>query len=384
MRTIGVVTVARSDYGLLLPVLRRIRGSEGLRLRLYAAAAHFSPEFGRTERELAADGFPPDERIEISLSSDSPAGVAKTMGLGLLSFADLFQRSPPDLLLVTGDRFEMHAAGLAALPFRIPVAHAYGGDLSLGAIDDSLRHSLTKLSHLHFCATEEHAARVRRMGEEPWRVRVTGSPGLDHLHGFEPLPEAALEERTGFPVGRPFLLATFHPVTLEYDRAGEQAGELLAAIAETGLPVLFTHPNADTRGREVLSRIEAFVKERPGRTLVPNLGTRAYLSLLGRAAAMVGNSSSGILEAASFRLPVVNVGSRQDCRTRPRNVLDAPPRRAEILRALLKALDPAFRRGLEGLSNPYAGPRPAAEAIVETLRSVAIDDRLLRKRFHDR
>jgi UDP-hydrolysing UDP-N-acetyl-D-glucosamine 2-epimerase len=343
---------------------------------------HLSPEFGLTIREIEADGFPIGERVEMLLSSDTPEGIAKSMGLGTMGFAQAYGRCRPDILLVVGDRFEMHAAALAALPFKIPVAHIHGGEITEGAIDDALRHSITKLSHLHFVSTREYANRVIQMGEEPWRVVVSGSPALDNLRTLTLLKPEELAARFGLSLNQAPLLVTFHPVTLEYEDTDWQVSELLEALRPFDLPVVFTAPNADTSGRVIARKIEDFVKDHPSAWIVPNLGTLGYLSMMRCAAAMVGNSSSGIVEAPSFELPVVNIGSRQRGRVRAPNVIDVGYGATEIAGAVERALCPAFRASLAGLTNPYGDGR-AAECIVRVLRETPLGDKLLVKRFHD-
>ncbi len=240
MRTIGVVTVSRSDYGSYLPVLREIREDPGLKLHLIVSGMHLSPEFGLTARAIEADGFEINDCVEMLLSSDTPEGISKSMGLGLIGFAQSYACFRPDILLVLGDRFEMHAAALAALPFKIPVAHIHGGEITEGAIDDALRHSITKLSHLHFVSTEEYARRVIQMGEEPWRVIVSGAPSLDNLFNLALLERQELQARFGLFLERDPLLVTYHPVTLEYEQTEWQVNELLAALQAFDLPVVFT------------------------------------------------------------------------------------------------------------------------------------------------
>ena len=383
MRTIGVVTTARSDYGIYLPVLRRIQADPGLRLQLLVTGMHLSPEFGLTVRTIESDGFEISERLEMLLSSDTPAGVGKSMGLGLIGFAEAYARGRPDILVVLGDRFEMHAAALAALPFKIPVAHIHGGELTRGAIDDALRHCITKLSHLHFVATQEYARRVEQMGEEPARVFVTGALSLDNLDSVSLLTTAELEAKFGLHLGSPPLLVTFHPVTLEYEQTEWQTQELLAALETVDQPVVFTLPNADTNGRVIIRLIEAFVRTHPQAQIVENLGTQGYFSMMRLATAMVGNSSSGIIEAPSFGLPVVNIGRRQAGRMRAKNVIDVDHERAAIDSGIRRALSPAFREGLRGLINPYHAGGDAAGHIVERLRTAMLDNRLLCKAFHD-
>lgn len=382
MRTIGVVTVARSDYGIYLPVLRRIQADPDLHLHLIVAGMHLSPDFGLTVREIERDGFPIGDRVEMLLSSDTPEGIAKSMGLGTIGFAQSYARHRPDVLVVLGDRFEMHAAAVAALPFKIPVAHIHGGELTQGAMDDALRHSITKMSHLHFVATEDYARRVIQMGEEPWRVVVSGSPSLDTLLSTRLLGRKELERRYKLDLAQPFLLVTYHPVTLEVEQLETQMSELLAALDEVGVATVFTYPNADTRSRLVIQMIREYAASRAQAQVVINLGTPGYISAMQIAAAMVGNSSSGIIEAASFKLPVVNIGTRQQGRTRAKNVIDVGYSRAEIVAGIRKALSPEFRASLADLKNPY-GDGHAAERIVQRLKEVELDDRLLLKRFHE-
>lgn len=382
MKTIGVVTVARSDYGLYRPLLQRIQRRRDLTLALYVGGAHLSPEFGHTIKDIEGDGFSIVERVEMTLSSDTPEGISKSMGLGIIGFAQAFARSRPDLLVVLGDRFDMHAAALAALPFNIPVAHIHGGELTEGVIDDALRHSMTKLSHLHFVSTEEHGRRVKQMGEEPWRIVVSGAPGLDNLARVRPRRRVALEKflKLDFRV-RP-LLVTFHPVTLFYKKASSQVLELLTALSRCQRPIVFTSPSADTAGQEVLKALRGFVEKCPRARLIPHLGTAAYFGMMANAAAMVGNSSSGILEAASFGLPVVNVGSRQAGRFQPANVIQVDCDRHSIAQGIRTALSSSFRKTLRGLVNPY-GDGHAAGRILDVLSSVPLNERLLRKKFTD-
>ena len=382
MRTIGVVTVARSDYGIYLPLLRKIQADPDLRLHLIVAGMHLSPEFGLTVEAIEDDGFEIGERVEMLLSSDTPGGIAKSMGLGTIGFAQSFARFRPDILVALGDRFEMHAAALAALPFKIPVAHIHGGEITQGAIDDALRHSMTKLSHLHFVSTQEYARRVMQLGEEPWRVTVSGALSLDNLHSVKLLEVHELEAKYGLRLDQPPLLVTFHPVTLEYERTEWQVGELLAALDACAMPVVFTTPNADTSGRIIIRMIKEFVRTHASAQMVDTLGTQGYFSMMAVAAAMMGNSSSGIVEAASFELPVVNVGSRQRGRVRGANIIDVDYERSSILEGLQKALDPQFRAKLYGIRNPY-GSGGASEKIIEVLKQVQLDDKLVMKRFHD-
>ena len=381
-RVIGVVTVGRSDYGIFVPVLRKIQQENRLRFHLIVAGMHLSPEFGFTVKDIEADGFEIGERVDMVLSSDTPEAISKSMGLGLIGFAQAYARFRPDILLVLGDRFEMHAAALAALPFKIPVAHIHGGEITEGAIDNSLRHSLTKISHLHFVATQQYARRIIQMGEEPWRVIVSGAPSLDNLRSTKLLNPGELAAKYGLRLERPPLLVTFHPVTLEYEQTEAQVSEMLVALASFEMPVVFTAPNADTNSRVVTRMIEEFIRKRPSACLVLNLGTEGYFSMMAFAAAMVGNSSSGIIEAPSFGLPVVNIGTRQQGRIRAKNVLDVGYGRDEIIGGIKKAISLEFRASLQGIKNPY-GDGCASEVIVRHLEEIDLDDRLLVKRFVD-
>lgn len=382
MRTLGVVTTSRADYGIYLPVLRRIQAEPSLALRLLVTGMHLLPRFGMTVEAIEADGLEVAERVATLSDSDDPRAIAESMARGTAGFAEVFARSRPDILVVLGDRFEMHAAAIAALPFKIPVAHIHGGELTEGAIDDALRHSMTRLSHLHFVATREYGRRLVQMGEEPWRVTVSGSPSLDNLATVKRLPPAELESRFGLCVTPDTLLVTFHSTTLEFEDAGRQAEELLAALKASGRPIVFTMPNADTGGQAIREHIRSFLRAAPSARAVESLGTEGYFSVLALCGAMVGNSSSGLLEAPSFGLPVVNVGNRQRGRVRGGNVIDVGYGREEIGEGILRATDPAFRKSLQGMANPY-GDGKAAPRIVAKLAEAPLSSRLLVKRFHD-
>lgn len=382
MRTIGVVTVSRSDYGIYLPVLQRIQEEPDLSLRLFVAGTHLSPEFGLTVQAIEQDGFEIIERVEMLLSSDTPEGIAKSMGLGTIGFAQVYARSRPDILLVLGDRFEMHAAVVAALPFKIPVAHIHGGESTEGAIDEAIRHSITKMSHLHFVATEAYAQRVIHMGEEPWRIVVSGAPSLDNLNRIHLLSREEIEKQYVLDLKPPLLLVTYHPVTLEYEQTETHIRELLAALEEVDATIVFTYPNADTRSHLIIQMIREFTTRCPQAQIAVNLGTCGYFSMMKLASTMVGNSSSGIIEAASFKLPVVNIGNRQQGRVHGRNVIDVGCTHGEILAGIEKAVSLEFHASLVDLVNTY-GDGHAAERIVDRLKHVKLNDELLRKRFYE-
>lgn len=381
-RTIGVVTVARSDYGHLIPLLESLRDTPGITLQLYVAGAHLSPRFGHTVDVIAADGWPITDRIEMIAASDAAADVAAAAGSGLAGFARAFARGRPDLIVLLGDRLEMLAAAVAALPLAIPVAHLHGGEVTEGAIDEQARHAITKLAHVHCPAAEPYARRILRMGEESWRVHCCGAPGLDRLARLASVPRDELARRVGLPLHRPTLLVTFHPVTLEPGETERQVEELAAALDAVNGTVVITYPGADAGYRAVINRLEALATSRPETRMATGLGEDGYCSLLREADVMVGNSSSGLIEAPSFGLPVVNVGSRQRGRLRAANVIDVDPARDEIAAAIRRALDPAFRASLAGLVNPY-GDGHAAPRIARVLAGLDLGPRLLRKQFVD-
>jgi UDP-hydrolysing UDP-N-acetyl-D-glucosamine 2-epimerase len=380
-RTIGVVTVARSDYGHLRPLLAAIHASPALDLLLFVGGSHLAARFGRTAALVEADGWPLVAEIDMALDSDAPGAVARSIGLGVTGFAAALEKHRPDILVVLGDRFEMLSAGVAALPLRVPVAHLHGGEVTEAAIDEQIRHALAKLSHLHFPAAEPYARRLRQMGEEPWRIHCCGAPGLDRFLTVPALTRAALAERLGVTFERPLLIVTYHPETLDADPAGH-IGELLAALERVDAELVITYPGADPGSHAILDRLQTFVADRTWARLASSLGDDVYCALLREADAMVGNSSSGLIEAPSFALPAVNIGDRQRGRVRAPNVIDVSPDRDQIAAAIARALDPAFRASLAGIANPYGDGR-AAPRIAAVLRDVELGPPLLRKRFTD-
>jgi UDP-hydrolysing UDP-N-acetyl-D-glucosamine 2-epimerase len=382
VRTIDVVTTSRADYGILLPVLRCMQSDRRLRLRVIVSGSHLSPLFGMTVMSIEADGFEIADRIDVLGSSDSAEATADAMGRGLSGFGRHFARSRPDVLVVLGDRFEMHSAAAAALPFRLPVAHIHGGEVTTGAFDDALRQSITKLSHLHFVTTEGARRRVLRLGEEAWRVTISGAPSLDNLRRVRLRTRQEVEVETGLRVPEQFALVTFHPATLEESDPAAQMGTLLDTLENGAIQAIVTMPNADPGGRAVRAVIEARAQSTSAVQPVENLGTDLYFSLMAHATAMVGNSSSGIIEAASFALPVVNIGSRQNGRERTGNVIDVAASGEAIAAGLRRALLPSFKASLAGMSNPY-GDGHAAERIVERLSGIDLTPALIQKQPSD-
>ena len=377
MRRIAVVTTSRADYSHLYWPLRELAARPDVELGVIAMGAHLSPEFGSTVDEIERDGFLIKARIECLLSSDTDTGMAKTIGLAVLGLADALTAWRPDLLLLISDRYEMLAPASVALALRIPIAHIEGGEISQGAIDDQVRNALTKLAHIHFTSTPTARRRVIAMGEEPWRVHHAGAPSLDHLGRSTLLDRAALEARLGIRLERPALLAAWHPVTILKDTNAE-AEALFAALAETPGQLLFVYPNSDAGSYALMERTKALAAIRPHTHVFVNLDPITYWSLLGQVDAMVGNSSSGIMEAASFALPVVNVGMRQQGRERAANIVDSPSETAEIRAALAHAVDPEFRFSLRGMVNPY-GNGTAARTIARVLTEVELKGILVKQ-----
>jgi UDP-hydrolysing UDP-N-acetyl-D-glucosamine 2-epimerase len=376
-RRIGVVTTSRADYSHLYWPLRELAAHPGVELGVFALGPHLAPDYGLTIAEIERDGFPIQTRIECLLSSDSDTGMAKTIGVAILSLADALTAWRPDLLLLIADRYEMLAPAAVALALRIPIAHIEGGEVSQGAIDDAVRNALTKLAHIHFTSTEAARQRVIAMGEEPWRVHRAGAPSLDHLCRSALLTRAALEDRLCIRFASPTLIAAWHPVTILRDTNAE-ADVFFAALAETPGQLLFVYPNTDAGSHELIKRTRDLAAARGQTHIFVNLDAVAYWSLLRQADAIIGNSSSGIMEAASFALPAVNVGIRQQGRERARNVIDAPAERGAICAAIDRALNPQFRRRIAGMVNPY-GDGTAAAAIARLLATVSLEGLLIKQ-----
>jgi UDP-hydrolysing UDP-N-acetyl-D-glucosamine 2-epimerase len=382
MRRIGVVTTSRADYSGLRPLLDLIQRDPELELLLFVTAMHLAPPFGLTVSEIESDGFTITDRIDMLLAGDSPTAAAKSLGVGAIGFAASLARHRPDLLVVLGDRFELLSIVPVALVLGIPVAHISGGDETEGALDNQVRHAVTKLSHLHFVCMELHAARVRQMGEEPWRILVAGDPALDLLRQFSPMTREELADSLQLDLRPPVAVVTLHPTTLSELTASDQAHRVAEALHDLSGTLVITSPNADPGHRELQARLERLAAEHLNAGLYPSLGSRRYYSVLALSDVMIGNSSSGIWEAPSFRLPVVNVGERQRGRVRAGNVIDVDFDSEAIRAAVSQALDPAFRAGLGGLQNPYGDGR-ASERIVRMLKEVELGTTLLVKRFCD-
>jgi UDP-N-acetylglucosamine 2-epimerase (non-hydrolysing)/GDP/UDP-N,N'-diacetylbacillosamine 2-epimerase (hydrolysing) len=379
-KKIAVVTGSRADYGLLYWVLHELRESSDFELQLLVTGMHLAPEFGMTVSEIELDDFVISQRIECLLSSDSPGGVAKSMAIGLIGMSDALERLQPEVVILLGDRFEIMVAAQACLVHGIPIAHIAGGDTTEGAFDEAIRHSITKMAHVHFVTNELSAQRVKQLGEDPKHIHIVGNPGLDHLKRLPLLSRQSLEKSLGAPLAKRNFLVTFHPVTLESGESDRQFAELLAALDEldADTALWFTQPNADTGGRSLAAMLEAWSAARIGRVHVhASLGQLRYLSLMAQVDAVIGNSSSGLYEAPSFQVPTVNIGNRQRGRLAPKSVLHCSAERVAIRETILNALT----LDCKDVQNPF-GDGNSATRIMNILRELPPSTELIKKQFH--
>ncbi len=382
MKKLAVITSGRADYGLVRPIMKGISRSKKLELQVFVTGAHLSPDYGNTHKEIEADGFVIDERIQSMRRTDTPEDVARSMGLTTQGFSKAFARTRPDMILVLGDRYEIFAAASAAVAMGIAIAHVHGGETTVGSVDEIFRHCLTKMSHLHFVSCEQYANRVIQLGEEPWRVTVSGAPGLDNFKDFTPYSPGEFRKKFDIPIRDDFLMVTFHPESVHPEHTRYQIETLLSALENIHRPLIFTYPNEDAAGKTIIRALRRYCISHDEAWLAVSLGTRGYASLMSRASAMVGNSSSGIIEAASFKLPVVNIGIRQQGRLKPQNVLDAPTELNAIIKAINKAISPSFRSLLRNLKNPFGDGR-AVSRIIRVIEQSELNETFLLKRFHD-
>lgn len=384
MRKICVITTNRAEYGLLYWLMKGIQQDPDFQLQVVVTGTHLSPEFGSTIDRIREEGFKVDRSFDLELFGDKVLDITHSLALALEGFAASFQTLKPDLVVILGDRFEILGAATAALIANIPVAHLHGGELSEGAIDDAIRHAVTKLSHLHFAATESYRNRIIQLGEQPDRVFMVGGLGIDNINKVKLLEQEELEKAICFKFHNHNLLITYHPETLDPGQAGNQIGELLATLdklPETGL--IFTMPNADTGHRIIIQKIQSFVQTRIGRAiLIPSMGQLNYLSTMKLVDAVVGNSSSGIIEAPSFHIGTINIGKRQDGRIRAASVIDCDTSEKAITKAFAKLYSPTFCKKLRTVENPY-GTGGAADKIIAVLKKTDFS-KLIIKRFYDK
>lgn len=381
-RKICVVTGTRAEYGLLRWVMQGIKDSALLDLQLIVTGMHLSPEFGLTVKDIEADGFSIDCKVEMLLSSDTPVGITKSMGLGMIGLADALNQLQPDLLLVLGDRYEIFVAAASAMIARIPIAHLHGGESTEGLIDESIRHSITKMSHFHFVAAEEYRKRVIQLGEQPENVFHVGGLGVDNILRLELLSRSQLEKELDFKLRERNLLITFHPVTLEQSTSTYQMKELLIALSDfDDVGLIFTMPNADTDGRILFQLINEFCESHPMARAYTSLGQLRYLSCIKHFDGVIGNSSSGLAEVPSFRKGTVNIGDRQRGRLCAASVINCSADNVSITESIQKLFSSSFLKLLPEVKNPY-GDGGASEAIVKNLEQRSFDS-LLKKLFFD-
>lgn len=384
MRKICVATGTRAEYGLFYPLLKEIKKSRSFTLQIIATGTHLSPEFGLTYREIEKDGFKIHEKVEMLLSADSETAIAKSTGLAVMGIAEALERLRPDMLILLGDRFETLASATAATIMRIPIAHIHGGESTEGAIDEAFRHSVTKMSHIHFTSAEEYRKRVIQLGEDPIRVFNTGALGIDNIKSVRQISRKDFERKIGMKLRERNLLVTYHPETLEGDVSGKHFREVLNALdgfRDAG--VIFTMPNADAHGRTLIGMIEDYVRENALRaTAFTSMGRELYISAMRHSDAVVGNSSSGIIEAPSLGVPTVNIGLRQRGRVRAQSVIDCQPKAGAVKAAISKALSAEFRKFAGRVRNPY-GDGHATGKMLKVLKAIGNAQQLLIKRFYN-
>ena len=381
-RKICVVTGTRAEYGLLYWLMKEIESDDSLELQLIVTGMHLSPEFGLTYKEIEKE-FKVDKKIEMLLSSDTSIGISKSMGLAQISFAESFEELKPDILVVLGDRYEIFSATSAAMIAKIPIAHLHGGETTEGAFDESIRHSITKMSHLHFTATKEYKNRVIQLGEEPNRVFNVGGMGIENIKRLKFLSKEQFENSINFKLNKKNILVTFHPVTLENATSKEQFQELLDAIDELeSTNIIFTKANSDTDGRVINQMIDEYVFKNAHKSIAfSSLGQLRYLSALQYIDAVVGNSSSGLLEVPSFKIATINIGDRQKGRIKALSVIDSEPKKEEISKTFKEIYSKEFQEKLKNVKNPYGEKSPSKE-ILEVLKNVNLDN-IQKKSFYD-
>lgn len=384
MKKISILTATRAEYGLLKPIIEKLYGVADFDVRVVVTGAHLSPEFGLTYKEIEKDGIVIDEKIEMLLSADTPAAISKSMGLALISFADYFERLKPDMLIVLGDRYETLAVCMAAMNQRIPIAHLYGGETTEGAVDESIRHAITKLSYLHFTSTEEYRMRVIQLGEQPDRVFSVGAVGIENILNQKLVDKIELERSIDFKLDKPYAMVTFHPVTLEDNQSSDQFQALLDVCKKyQDMNFIITKANADANGRIINKMIDSYIKENKNAIAFTSLGMTRYLSALRYCTLVIGNSSSGLIEAPSFGIPTINIGDRQKGRLQADSVINSKPTCVEIEKALELALTNEVRNRAKNTMNPY-GDGNTSDKVIAVVKDYLLNDKiLLKKKFYD-
>jgi len=383
MKTITVLTATSAEFGLLCPIIHALRDCRKYMVKVVATGAHLSPEFGLTYQEIEKAGIAIDKKIEILMSSDTPSGISKSMGMAMIGFADYFEDHRPDALLVLGDRYETLAVCCAAMNARIPIIHLYGGETTEGAVDEAVRHCITKLSHLHLTSTNQYRNRVIQLGEDPDRVKVVGSIGIENALKGPRLTKDELGECIGFPLDSPYAVATFHPVTLERDSAEEQFAQILKALdVNRDLRYIITKANADSGGRIINQMIDGYASTHKNVFTTESLGAAKYLSALSHAEFVIGNSSSGLIEAPSFGIPTINIGDRQRGRLKAESVIDCEPDVDEICGAIKRAESKEFKELCRRVKNPY-GDGDTSRKIVSAIKEMMEKEIDMKKKFYD-
>ncbi len=383
-KKISVLTATRAEYGLLKPIILKLQAVHEFDVRVVVTGAHLSPEFGLTYKEIEQDGIPIDEKIEILLSGDTPTAISKSMGLALIGFGDYFARLNPDMIMVLGDRYETLGVCCAAMNQRIPIAHLYGGETTEGAIDECIRHAITKLSYLHFTSTEQYRNRVIQLGEQPDRVFCVGAMGIENILQEELLSKSELEVAIDFRLDKPYAMVTFHPVTLEDNNTAEQFKALLDVCQKhEEMKFVFSKANADANGRIINQMLDAYVKEHNNAVVFASLGLVRYLSTVKYSAMVMGNSSSGLVEAPSLGVPTINMGDRQKSRLQADSVINCELVSNDIEKAMALALTDEFKTKARNTVNPYGGANTSRE-IVGKLKEFLLEDKInLKKQFYD-
>lgn len=381
-RKICVVTGSRAEYGPSKNILKAIDTSNVLELNLVVTGTHLSKKFGYTVDEIERDGFKIKERVEINLAADNEIGVGKAIGSALISMVDCLRKITPDIVLITGDRYEIFAVAVAAMSLNIPIAHVSGGELTEGSNDEQMRHAITKMSHIHFVASEDNANRVMQMGEEPWRVFTVGGPWVDNYKALEQIDKEDLKKRLGINFDYPTLLVTYHSVTLQVEQTKYYIQTLIEALNETEGEIIFTYPNADEGGLIIIEQIKQFAEKNPRAKVFKSLGLKLYLNVLAHVDAVVGNSSSGMVESQVFKKPVVNIGIRQKGRLVTENIICVSEEKSEISKAIKWALSNEFRKNIKHMVNPYDSG-DVAKNIIEVLTTVVLGPKMMIKKFNE-
>ncbi|MCM3124161.1 MULTISPECIES: UDP-N-acetylglucosamine 2-epimerase [unclassified Mesobacillus] len=384
MKKISVLTATRAEYGLLKPIIKKLNNVSEFDVRVVVTGAHLSPEFGLTYKEIEKDGISIDQKLEMLLSADTPAAISKSMGIAMISFADYFEQLKPDLLIVLGDRYETLAVSTVAMNQRIPIAHLYGGETTEGAVDESVRHAISKLSYLHYTSTEEYRNRVIQLGEHPDRVLCVGAIGIENILNERLMSKSELASSINFNLDRPYAIVTFHPVTLE-DNNTEKQMQTLLEVCKTypNMNFIFTKANADRNGRIINQMIDSYIEENQNAKAFTSLGMTRYLSALKFASMVIGNSSSGLVEAPSFGIPTINIGDRQKGRIQAESIISCEPKFLSVKNAIDLALTDEFKNRAKRVVNPYGDGR-TSEKVVSSLKEVLLENRIeLKKKFHD-